>query len=202
MKPSAALSLLRDGLHHIAHLEARTGNGRAHGGNFVYIRKANDTHVRGHSTNHLSRRRIFDFLGDALHCQLVADFEARFRTNVQDDLTAVHRSHHALHADGAGHELRIIRDQFARHLHDCLIDRLTDNGLLEIAAAEVHTSAAETVPVTATAKQRCALAARLAFAAGHSQNLSRVDIDQPSVDLHDRLALLVAEAANSKASPT
>src|SRR5664280_2898569 len=132
-----------------------------------------------------------------LYGELIANFQAGLRADVEHDLASVHSGDQPFNRNRAGFQLGVVGHQFTAHLGDRRVHGLADNRLLEIAAAEVHGATAPTVPIAAAAQQRGALAGGLTLARGYAHDFRRVDVHQTRVHNDHGLALLVAEATKT-----
>ena len=154
--------LLGDGGDAVAFLEAGAGDGDADRGGIVDVGGADDADGGGEAANDLAGRGVLDLLGDADDLKLIADLDAGFGADVEDDLAAIDGGDEAIDCDGAHGDLGGIGDQVGGELIDGGLGGLADDGFLEVAGAEVDVTAAEAVPVAAAAEQRGGGAAGLA----------------------------------------
>src|ERR1019366_5220482 len=186
---------------HVSDLEAGPRNWSTDRGPIVHVSKSDHSDGRAHLANHCASGWVLDLARYPLDVELVSYFQSSFAAHVQDDLPSIHRCHQPFYLDGAGLQLSVVGDQFAAHLLHRRVHSLAQDGLLEVAAAEVNRAAAPAMPVPSAAQQRRALAARLTLPGGNHEDLSGVNVDDPGVHCHDRFGLLVANSPDSVSAP-
>src|SRR6185312_873089 len=168
--------------------------------NIIDIGDLNYAHRRGHAPDHLAGGRVLDFLGHALNVKLVTDLHPRLRSDIEDDLASIDCCHQPFDHHGACHQLVFVGDHLGAGFLDRGLHGFSDDGALEVAAAEVRIAAAESVPVASSAKQRGALPRRFTVAFGYGQNLACIHVHHARGQGHDGFRFLVPEAAQAKSA--
>ena len=146
-----AAPLLRYGFDHVADFEFSAGDGGTDGGCVVDVGGFDDADVCSEAANDGTCGWVLDLLADAHDLKLVTNFDAGSCADVEDDLTAIDRGNQSLDGDGADGNLGGVCDQVGGELVDGDLGGFTNDGVLEVAAAEVGIAGAKAVPVAAAA---------------------------------------------------
>ena len=155
----------------------------------------------------VSRRMIAPVVGSLISFatrapQLVTHFDACPGAYVEHDLSASTAATRPLHGDSPDRDLAQVAHQIGSRACRLPLCGFSDDGVLEVAGAEVGVAAAEAMPVTAAAQHGSAGAARLALPLSHGQNLARVHVDEAGVDADVGLGVGMAYAAQAKCRPS
>src|SRR5258705_514414 len=137
----------------VSGLEARPGYDRAYRGNIINVSDLHQPDLCTHAPQYLTSGGVFDFFADSFHAELVADFHARLRANIQDHLSSIDRRHQPFNNDCPRHQLFFAGDDFRAHRLDRRFHGFANDRVLEVAASEIDAPGAETVPVASTTGQ-------------------------------------------------
>jgi len=193
--------LLGNGFDCVAGLESATGDYGAYGRGVVNVSCLDDADGGGEAANDLAGGGVLDLLCDADNLKLVADIDAGFLADVEHDLPAIDGGDESVNGDDVGGDAGGVGDEFGGELVDGLLDGFSDDGLLEVAGAEVSVAAAKAVPVASAAEQGGGGAGRGACAVGHAENLAGVDVDDSGADADVGVGLGVSDATDAESAP-